>query len=460
MKKALSVIFILFLSFVSAFAVAANYTRVAGGGIIVDSEQLNPFNPAGLQFTSNFVQLEVYSTNAPVNNVTDPTGPAGNVMFVFPMILNVKFADILGLRFEVFSPTDTAVIPSLQGNTRMGAHPAAISPFSPIAVSWGMKFLNMGYGLKYEMQYASQGKWTEDNYSLFYMKHKFQPGFRLNAGGMTLDIMGDINVIFLNWSVATTNTTGSYLTNSVVPKTVFGQMYLKTQVSVPVSTKMTFAGRLEGGLLPYGYDERCASNGGNTLTNNVDAAAYTAKFSFGLKYSPIELIDTYFDIGAGYFGQSIINRQIGTGIGINLTNTNAINQISAPSFSLGVSIKPSIFVINLGLSQNIVASFSQSTNSTTLLNTGYELDPTTGASGPFGVVYQGNTLWTVTRTASLGVAMKLNPVLLEATVNIGSSSFLATEISNPLDAFSRIFNGGITEGQKTLFTGLRCSFMF
>jgi hypothetical protein len=438
---------------VTAFAVPANYLKIAGGGIIVENEQLNPMNPAGIQFTNNFVQMEMYNGVA-ATGVTDPTGSA-NVMFVFPVIASLKFNELLGFRLGILESNETPVIPTAQGNVRMGTHPAAIEVYSPFSLTWAMKLANMGIGVRYELNYGAQGKWGDDNYNFSYSKHRIEPGILFNLGALSISVIGDLNFVFLNWAVATTNTTGvTFATNTVTAKSPLEMAMVRGQVSYPLSAKLLLAGRIEAGIGMFGYDEKYNANGGNTLTNDVQASAYTMKFMGGLKYSPIPIVDAYFDIGAKLFGHNKIVNEIGTGVGANATNTNVLNQVSLPSIALGVVFKPGIFNISIGLSQDIIASSTPISITPANLSTGYELD----TSAPVYTLYAGNTVMTMIRNASAGISMNLNPVMIEAIFDISTTTFLADEIKNPLNVLSKIF--GSAAGQLNLFTGLRCSVLF
>lgn len=451
-KLLLALITLAVFASVSAYAAAVNYNIIRGNGIIVEQQQLNPFNPAGIQFTNNFVQLELYN-GVDDAIATDPTGSAG-VMFVFPLTASIKFNDMLGFRLSLFNPADTASIPAMVGFTRMGPHAVAIpsvTVFSPFAITWGMKAANFGFGVKYELQFAGQGKWADDNYTLAYSKHKLQPGVVFNLGQATLNIIGDFNFVFMNWSVASTNqAAGPFWTNNVTAKSPLELVGVKAQISYPLFGKLLLAGRVEGGLGMFGYDEKYNANTG-TQTNDVQASAYYLRIMGGLKYTPIQLVDVYFDLGTKLYGHNKIDNFLGT---TTSTNTNVINQITVPSMSMGVAFNPGIFTISVGLSQDIIASSSPISVAPVTLNSVYELEPSATAY----TSYQGNTVWTMRRTASAGISMNLNPVILEALFDITQSAFLGQELRNPLDVLDRIFNNA--PDMPRLFTGVRCSVLF
>lgn len=452
-KLWLAVIALSVFASVSAFASAANYLSILGNGIIAEKEQLDPFNPAGIQFTNSFAMLELYDGGTAAG-VTDPTGSL-NVMFAFPMVVSVKFNDLLGFRLGVFNAADTAMIPAVGAiYNRMNGHTATLSVVSPFALTWGMKAGNLGFGVKYELQTGAQGKWADDNFTLAYSLHKIEPGVRLGLGGATIDVIGDFNLVLLGWSVATTNTTGNFVTNTVTAKSPLELMAVKAQITYPLFAKLLLSGRVEGGLKIFGYDEKYVENGGNTLTNDYNASLYFLRIFGGLKYSPIALVDAYFDIGTKLFGQNVVDNEIGTGVGANSTNTNVLNQITVPSIAVGVALHPSIFTISLGLSQDIIASSSPITNPPSALSTGYELDPLPALY----TSYQGNTMWTMLRKASLGVSINLNPIIIEAICDISQTAFLGQEFSNPLNVLGSIFSASPAMG--ALFTGVRCSVLF
>lgn len=441
---------------VSAFASSANYLQCFGGGIIAEQEQLNPVNPAGIQLTNSFAQLELYGTNdSPSATVTNNTG-SYNVMFVFPMYVSLKLNDLLAFRLGLFEPAEAAIIPAIVGLTRMGTHAAAvpINVLSPFAISWGMKLgKTIAIGLRYELNTSAQGKWGDDNYSLSYSKHKFRPGIIMNLGNMNLNLLADLNFVALGWSVANTNTTGAFTTNTVTAKSPLEYVGVRGQLTMPLAAKLQFAGNVSAGLGMFGYDEKYNATGG-TLTNDVGASLYVVKLMLGLKYSPIEILDTYIDVGTKLYGHNKIDNSVGTVAPFNATNTNVLNQITVPSIAMGILFKPSIFTISLGLSQDIVGSSTPIAVTPILLNNGYELDTSTAVF----TAYQGNTVWTMIRTATLGASVNLNPVIVEALVNISINSFLADELKNPLSVFDRIFNNNAD--MPMLFTGVRVSVLF
>jgi hypothetical protein len=446
MKRVLVLSAVIAFAAVSAsFANAIYYSQILGGGIIVEQEKLNPFNPAGVQFKPNFFQLEVRSAAAAAN-VTDPTGST-DVMLAFPAIVSYKFSDLLGLRLGIFNTADSAAnIDTKKAASFASAHRnTALSPMSILEITYALKLGEIGIGLKYNPEISSQGTFKNDNFSASYMKHKIEPGVVVNMGNLALNAIGKVYLEFLNVNEAFTN---AQTTNSLTLKSPFELLGLKLQASYKLSEKILLAARLEGGMLNDGLDFKGVTAGvGNT--NSSEITAGFVNIIAAMKLSPAPIIDAYLDLGAKFYGHSSITYSP------TATNTNTIlNQMSLPSLAVGINLKPGDFRFKLGFAQEIVATTAPYPFTISFLTSGYELDTSVN-----GTAIDFDTLYSIKRTASAGISYQTEGFVLDVLLDISTSSFLGEETRNPLQALAHIFNSG-NSVTPTMFTGVRVSFLF
>lgn len=434
MKRLLVVLAVIcFAAVGSVFASSANYLKVLGGGIIVDQENLDPFNPAGVQFTPNFARLELKSPAGAAAGVTNQTtgGAAADVMFTFPLVVNYKFNNMAGIRIKLFDSADANI-----------GIPGSLTPVNILGITYAIKLNDTtAIGLMYQPEVAFDGKYSSSNIvssNAYYINNKLTPGIVTKVGNITVNAFAPIGLLLANMHSEAINAGGG--TNDVSAG-FLNLVGLTVQASTKLSEQLLGAVRVESA-----YKINNIITKTSTATNNALTTFTKLNLIAGLKIVPVQLIDVYADIGAKYYGYYLRNEGAAT-------NSDAASQFSFPSLAVGVNVKPGDFRIKLGFTQDLVATSSYYAGLFQSLNTDWELD-----SSATGSLAGGNTKYTLVRNASAGLSYETSAIQIDTILNITTTGFIGRELGNPLDVLDAIFNNAAD--MANLFTGVRVSVLF